>query len=192
MNDFASSWPSRFLPRRVSGSSAWQAEAFAASADVRVVPPENLHVTLVFLGERPSVRAGRDRRRAARGRGRGVAARCSTRVRYRETRQRRHGRPRRRGRRRGAAPGRSRPAARAARASTVPSDGRGCRTSRSCDFAAGRGFELAPPEPRAGQSVRSRFLHFKTAPRRSAVRDPGICPVRRVNAWTASRHLKPR
>ncbi len=31
----------------------WQAEAFADVADVRVVPPENLHVTLVFLGGRP-------------------------------------------------------------------------------------------------------------------------------------------
>jgi RNA 2',3'-cyclic 3'-phosphodiesterase len=34
--------------------SRWQAEAFAAAAGVRVLGPEQLHVTLAFLGHRPA------------------------------------------------------------------------------------------------------------------------------------------
>src|SRR5262245_25005033 len=37
---------------------AWQAKAFAGWDDLRVVPPQNLHVTLVFLGERPGSGVG--------------------------------------------------------------------------------------------------------------------------------------
>jgi len=33
--------------------SRWQAGAFGASADIRVVPSEHLHFTLAFLGSRP-------------------------------------------------------------------------------------------------------------------------------------------
>ena len=33
--------------------AAWQREAFADAADVRVLPPDHLHVTLAFLGHRP-------------------------------------------------------------------------------------------------------------------------------------------
>ena len=33
--------------------AAWQREAFADAADVRVLPPDHMHVTLAFLGHRP-------------------------------------------------------------------------------------------------------------------------------------------
>jgi 2'-5' RNA ligase len=63
----------------------WQAAKLAGVPGVRVVPPENLHVTLVFLGERPAAELdaiSSALREAAAGASRPV---LST-VRYRETR----------------------------------------------------------------------------------------------------------
>jgi 2'-5' RNA ligase len=43
------------LPRKTSeGLVGWQREAFGSVRDIRVVPAEHLHVTLAFLGHRPS------------------------------------------------------------------------------------------------------------------------------------------
>jgi len=42
------------LPAETARALAtWQAEAFAAAHEVRLLPPEHLHVTLAFLGHRP-------------------------------------------------------------------------------------------------------------------------------------------
>jgi len=65
--------------------SRWQAGAFRAGDDIRVVAPDHLHVTLAFLGSRPGEELdaiATELRRAARG----AAAATLTVARYRETR----------------------------------------------------------------------------------------------------------
>jgi 2'-5' RNA ligase len=44
----------RLSAETVEELSRWQAEAFSAAADVRVLGSEQLHVTLAFLGSRPT------------------------------------------------------------------------------------------------------------------------------------------
>ena len=63
---------------------AWQSRALADARDARIVPPENLHVTLAFLGARPrsDVPAILDALRAAAG----AAPPTLRATRYRETR----------------------------------------------------------------------------------------------------------
>ncbi len=117
---------------------AWQAAAFDGVPDVRVVPPENLHITLVFLGERPVEELdaiGSALREAAAAASRPVLSA----VRYRETRsvgmvvlddEDR-------------AAGGSRPiwpSGSSGWASTSPSRGPGCRMSRSSDSGIRRRF----------------------------------------------------
>lgn len=74
------------VPEDVLGLlAAWQNEAFGAARDVRIVPPENVHVTLAFLGHRPAQEVdsiGQALREAA---ARAKLPRLSLR-RYRETR----------------------------------------------------------------------------------------------------------
>jgi 2'-5' RNA ligase len=43
----------RLPERTVDALAAWQDEAFAAAHGCRIVVPENLHITLAFLGHRP-------------------------------------------------------------------------------------------------------------------------------------------
>lgn len=44
------------LPDETTGRlAAWQHKAFAGVPEVRVVPPEHLHITVAFLGHRPAL-----------------------------------------------------------------------------------------------------------------------------------------
>jgi RNA 2',3'-cyclic 3'-phosphodiesterase len=43
----------RLPERTVDALVPWQSEAFARARDCRIVPAENLHITLAFLGNRP-------------------------------------------------------------------------------------------------------------------------------------------
>ena len=46
-------------PAAVDGLVAWQATELAPGGkDLRIVPPENLHITLAFLGSTPATRVG--------------------------------------------------------------------------------------------------------------------------------------
>ena len=190
MSDFASSSPFRFLPRRASGSSAGRrrrSRAWPTFGSFRRRTCTSRWSSwasgLVPSWRRSTPSCGPPRQRPLR--------RCSSALRYRETRSRGDGRVRRRGRRRGAAPGGSLGPARPDRG--LPSRAKDVDAARHRRaFPPAAAASARPAGARPGQSVRRGFLHFKTAPNRSAVRDPGNCPVRRVNTWTASRHLKPR
>jgi RNA 2',3'-cyclic 3'-phosphodiesterase len=45
-------------PPAVDGLATWQAAELASSEDLRIVPRENLHITLAFLGSTPAARVG--------------------------------------------------------------------------------------------------------------------------------------
>jgi 2'-5' RNA ligase len=75
----------RLPPETLDGLVRWQQQAFDRVAGVRVVPRENLHVTLAFLGHRPAAELGAIVDALREAAGRAEPARLSLRG-YRETR----------------------------------------------------------------------------------------------------------
>ena len=154
----------------------------------RLVPAENLHVTLAFLGHRPGGRGAGDPRRASRRLGCRPAGRAAAAPLPRDA-ERGNDRARRRRRRRDRPRGRPPGAARARSASTAGRAGRGCRTS---PFSAVRNGEESVPELANRCSihvVRSALYRSSLAAGGATVRRTrNGSPRRYVDRWIANRH----